>query len=68
MKAVAEGILKTEPMTIVAVKTVLPNADILYFKALLTELKIMIHIGKHLNIVSLLGAVTETLPISEYIR
>lgn len=30
-------------------------------KALIAELKILIHIGKHLNIVNLMGAVTKNL-------
>ena len=38
-----------------------PHADITYIKALMAELKIMSHIGKHLNIVNLLGACTMTL-------
>ena len=44
-----------------AVKMVKPHADITYIKALMAELKIMSHIGKHLNIVNLLGACTMTL-------
>jgi FMS-like tyrosine kinase 1 len=43
----------------VAVKTVEKHADYAMFKALESELKIMIHLGKHLNIVNLLGAVTK---------
>lgn len=35
----------------VAIKTVKRNVGILYFKALLSELKIMAYIGKHPNIV-----------------
>lgn len=34
------------------------NADHTYIKALADELKIMIHLGKHLNVVNLLGACT----------
>ena len=51
-----------------------PQADITYIKALMSELKIMIHLGKHLNIVNLLGACTtslarrELLVIVEYCR
>ena len=51
-----------------------PQADITYIKALMAELKIMMHIGKHLNIVNLLGASTvglarrELLVIVEYCR
>ena len=45
----------------VAVKTVKKDAGVLYFKALLTELKIMAFIGKHPNIVNLIGACTQNL-------
>lgn len=34
-------------------------------RALIAELKILIHIGKHLNIVNLLGAVTKNLAKGE---
>ena len=37
------------------------NADIMYIQALMSELKIMIHLGRHLNIVNLLGACTKGL-------
>ena len=74
LKAEASGILLHEPVTTVAVKMVKPQADITYIKALMAELKIMMHIGKHLNIVNLLGASTvglarrELLVIVEYCR
>ena len=74
LKAEATGILSSEAVTTVAVKMVKPQADITYMKALMAELKIMIHIGKHLNIVNLLGASTvrlnrrELLVIVEYCR
>ncbi|CAL8100404.1 unnamed protein product [Orchesella dallaii] len=45
----------------VAVKTVKPKYDILYFKTLLTEVKIMAYIGQHVNVVSLVGACTQNL-------
>ena len=63
-----------EPVTTVAVKMVKPQADISYIKALMAELKIMMHLGRHLNIVNLLGACTvglarrELLVIVEYCR
>lgn len=47
--------------TTVAVKAVKRNVGVLYFKALLSELKIMAHIGKHNNIVSLIGACTHNI-------
>jgi len=43
-----------------AVKTV-KKKGVHYFKALLTELKIMAFIGKHPNIVNLIGACTQNL-------
>ena len=42
-----------------------PNADILYLRALMSELKIMIHLGRHLNIVNLLGSCTSGLARKE---
>ena len=62
-KAQAFGLFDREAdeATIVAVKTITPHADDMYFRALLMELKIMAYIGKHVNVVSLLGAVTENI-------
>ena len=54
-----------ERSTTVAVKMVKPNADILYLRALMSELKIMIHLGRHLNIVNLLGSCTSGLARKE---
>ena len=74
LKGEASGLVSWEPVTTVAVKMVKPQADITYIKALMSELKIMIHLGKHLNIVNLLGACTtglakrELLIIVEYCR
>lgn len=61
VKADAVGILENEPQTTVAVKMVKPNADQTHFKALMSELKIMVHLGKHINVVNLLGACTKNL-------
>lgn len=36
-------------------------------RALLSELKIMIHLGQHLNVVNLLGAVTEDIANCEQV-
>ncbi|XP_047522609.1 vascular endothelial growth factor receptor 1 isoform X1 [Pieris napi] len=58
-KAEARGIVNAEESTIVAVKTVKKTADNMYIKALASELKIMVHLGKHINIVNLLGACTK---------
>ncbi|KAF2903028.1 hypothetical protein ILUMI_03160 [Ignelater luminosus] len=74
MKAEANGIVDGEETTMVAVKMVKRQADPTYIKALASELKIMVHLGKHLNVVNLLGACTknvakrELLVIVEYCR
>ncbi|XP_021926551.1 vascular endothelial growth factor receptor 1-like isoform X2 [Zootermopsis nevadensis] len=61
MKAEAYGILDYEEKTTVAVKMVKSGADRAFIKALASELKIMTHLGKHLNVVNLLGASTKNL-------
>jgi FMS-like tyrosine kinase 1 len=61
MKAEACGIMEGEAVTTVAVKMVKRNADYMHIKALASELKIMVHLGKHLNVVNLLGACTKNL-------
>jgi FMS-like tyrosine kinase 1 len=72
MKGIAKDIQFLGEETIVAVKTVSKLADKEMMKALIAELKIMVHIGQHLNIVNLLGAITrniskrELLVICEY--
>jgi len=60
---VLKGILtnKKRERVPVAIKTLKPMDDISYFKALMSELKIMGFIGKHDNIVNLLGAYTKNL-------
>ncbi|XP_055308073.1 platelet-derived growth factor receptor alpha-like [Sitodiplosis mosellana] len=57
-EGIAHGILPNEKETKVAVKMVkrMSNDEIL--RALILELKIMVHLGQHLNLVNLLGAVT----------
>lgn len=57
-KGYAEGITDIEPITTVAIKTVKPYADKMYVNALKSELKILCHIGNHVNVVNLLGACT----------
>ncbi len=47
--------------TTVAVKMLKERADMSQRRALLAELKILIHVGRHMNIVNLLGAVTKDL-------
>lgn len=45
----------------IAVKTVKPSLDSTSLTALLSELKVMIYIGRHENIIGLIGACTEKL-------
>ena len=60
-KAKARHICSNEVITTVAVKMVRTDPDVIYVRSLVDELKIMIYIGKHLNVVSLLGACTKTI-------
>ncbi|KAL5278980.1 KDR family protein [Megaselia abdita] len=59
VEAIAHRIVPGEEHTKVAVKMVKRTADNEVIMALVSELKIMIHMGKHLNVVNLLGAVTK---------
>ena len=59
VKADAIGLKTDEPVTTVAVKMVKSNADAVAIESLVSELKIMIHLGSHLNVVNLLGACTK---------
>ena len=59
LKAEAYGIVENEECTTVAVKMVKKQADSAYIRALASELKILAHLGKHLNVVNLLGACTK---------
>ncbi|XP_050295850.1 vascular endothelial growth factor receptor 1-like [Anthonomus grandis grandis] len=74
MKAEAKQIIEGEASTVVAVKMVKKNADHSYIKALASELKVMVHLGRHINVVNLLGACTknvakrELLVIVEFCR
>lgn len=63
-KAEAKSIIDPNETTVVAVKMVKPSSDASHTKSLVSELKIMTHIGKHLNIVNLLGACTENITTS----
>lgn len=56
-KAKAEGIINKDTKTIVAVQIIKEN-NTFSKKVLISDLKIMIHLGKHLNVVNLLGACT----------
>ena len=59
VKAEAIGLKSDEPVTTVAVKMVRSRADIAAIQSLVSELKIMIHLGSHLNVVNLMGACTK---------
>ena len=58
VKAELSGLLNDEDPIPVAVKMCKSLEDPTQIKNLAIELKIMIHIGKHLNIVNLVGAYT----------
>ncbi|XP_046622707.1 insulin-like peptide receptor [Neodiprion virginianus] len=64
-KAQAKTICPRETVTTVAVKTVRPTANLNCMKALLRELKILVYLGQHLNIVNLLGACTKNIDLGE---
>lgn len=66
VKAEAIGISPDEEKTVVAVKMVKRNTDYAYIKALASELKIMIHMGQHVNVVNLLGACTKNVAKREF--
>ncbi|XP_051969537.1 vascular endothelial growth factor receptor 1 [Xyrauchen texanus] len=59
MQASAFGIRNSASCTTVAVKMLKDGATPSEHKALMTELKILNHIGHHLNVVNLLGACTK---------
>lgn len=59
IKAVAQGIINQEEETTVAIKMVKHKMDNNALYTLVSELKILTHIGRHLNIVNLLGAITQ---------
>jgi serine/threonine protein kinase len=61
LKGQAEGIIPGEELKTetVAIKMVRSYADLSALASLVSELKILIHLGSHLNIVNLLGACTD---------
>ena len=59
VKAEATGLKSSEPITTVAVKMVRSTADAVALESLVGELKIMNHLGTHLNVVNLMGACTD---------
>lgn len=67
VKADAVGLIVDQPVTTVAVKMAhshqLNKASAI--ESLISEIKIMIHIGSHLNVVGLLGAVTKRISRGE---
>uniref|UniRef100_A0A8C6L2R2 receptor protein-tyrosine kinase n=1 Tax=Nothobranchius furzeri TaxID=105023 RepID=A0A8C6L2R2_NOTFU len=72
MQASASGIDGASSCRTVAVKMLKDGATAIEHKALMTELKILNHIGNHLNVVNLLGACTKAggplMVIVEYCR
>ncbi|RXG55344.1 Vascular endothelial growth factor receptor 1 [Armadillidium vulgare] len=61
MLAEVKGLDGRPSPTRVAVKMCKDGADMAHLRALTLELKIMIHLGKHLNIVNLIGAHTSNM-------
>ncbi|KAK5930830.1 hypothetical protein CgunFtcFv8_027038 [Champsocephalus gunnari] len=59
VEAAAFGIEKATTCTTVAVKMLKEGGTSSEYRALMSELKILIHIGHHLNVVNLLGACTK---------
>ncbi len=59
VKGEAIGLDSGEPVTTVAVKMVRSHGNMIGLKALMSELKIMIHMGSHLNVVNVRGACTK---------
>ncbi|XP_040040687.2 platelet-derived growth factor receptor alpha [Gasterosteus aculeatus] len=63
VEGTAYGLGRSQPVMKVAVKMLKPTARSSEKQALMSELKIMTHLGPHLNIVNLLGACTKSGPI-----
>ena len=67
-KAYANGIIEKNKNSIVAVKTgIKTSMDPTLMSVLMSELKIMIYVGKHLNVINLLGACTKNIHQSKYL-
>lgn len=58
-KAEAKSICPGQTVSTVAVKMVRATHRLHYMTALIRELKVLVHLGGHLNIVNLLGACTQ---------
>ena len=65
VKAEAVGIVDIESVTTVAVKMVRANAQSDALSSLIRELKILIYLGSHVNVVNLLGACTKSISKGE---
>ncbi|OCT96846.1 platelet-derived growth factor receptor alpha-like [Xenopus laevis] len=63
VEGTAYALSRSQPVMKVAVKMLKPTARSSEKQALMSELKIMTHLGAHLNIVNLLGACTKSGPI-----
>ncbi|XP_031430244.1 platelet-derived growth factor receptor alpha isoform X2 [Clupea harengus] len=63
VEGTAYGLSRSQPVMKVAVKMLKPTARSSEKQALMSELKIMTHLGPHLNIVNLLAACTKSGPI-----
>ena len=55
------GLKGSETVTTVAVKMARDKTNVAALEALVSELKILIHLGSHENVVNLLGACTKSL-------
>ncbi|XP_072352879.1 mast/stem cell growth factor receptor kita isoform X1 [Scyliorhinus torazame] len=69
VEASVYGLTKTDSIITVAVKMLKPSAHSTEKEALMSELKVLSHLGQHINIVNLLGACTvggPVLVITEY--
>uniref|UniRef100_A0A672FJV3 receptor protein-tyrosine kinase n=1 Tax=Salarias fasciatus TaxID=181472 RepID=A0A672FJV3_SALFA len=69
VRATAYGLCSADTVTTVAVKMLKPNAHSTEKEALMSELKVLIYLGNHMNTVNLLGACTiggPILVITEY--
>ena len=60
-QATARGISGSKKDMTVAVKIARRDAEAIQMQALVDELKIMTYLGKHLNVIDILGACTKTI-------
>ncbi|XP_030294080.1 platelet-derived growth factor receptor beta-like isoform X3 [Sparus aurata] len=61
VEATVSGLLHSHSSTKVAIKMVKPNSGAV--QSLMSELKVLVHLGPHLNVVNLLGACTRGGPV-----